>query len=392
MIVLSRPRCAVRPGVTGRRGRRRPSWRTSPHTRPRVSGCNTTPARAGRVGPVMDGAGVDLATEPQPSPHVLPVDRRGGVLDLGGRPGRSGRRAPAVSSSTAGGGNGGHRASGVRRGGSGRGSGRSRGVGTRPPSRTGAAPAAGKRSPTPRDSRPGHGAADGETAPQFRGVPLPHQMPAIVVTVGAQRLTDRTVAVLVDRHAPGRPPMRTQILPVPVGGPAAPATGPASLLRRMHRPERRCGQSGEHQRMRRNLGRHLLHAARRAGHDQVVDVALVLDEHDSHRPAAVPHRRYVNRSGSEPDEYDASTSPVTGLIVSEEPTTRIGCAQCPTCATWTSHRPRSGRASPSVTCTRTGAVSVSTAASSTLPAGCRPRVQDGGRGHQFVEEHRPGAA
>ena len=56
----------------------------------------------------------------------------------------------------------------------------------------------------------GEGAADGdgESAPQFGGVPVERDVRGVVVAVRADRLPEPRVVLGVDGGAPGRPPVR----------------------------------------------------------------------------------------------------------------------------------------------------------------------------------------
>ena len=118
--------------------------------------------------------------------------------------------------------------------------------------------------------------SDREPAPQLRRPPLPHQMPQIVVAVRAERLPHHAVVMIMGAHAPQPAAMRADLPSLAAAGTAAPGAALAGLLRRVHRTERGCSQRGEHQRMRHDLGGHVLHPAGRAGHDQMEHVALVL--------------------------------------------------------------------------------------------------------------------
>lgn len=141
---------------------------------------------------------------------------------------------------------------------------------------------------------------DGEAAPQLGRPPLPHHIRVVVVAVAAQGLAGGVVGVVVDGHAPTGPAVRAQLTPVTGPGETAAAAGPAGLLRGVHQPERRGGEGGEHQRVRRHRLGDAFHAAGGAGHQHMPDVALVLMRarraHCS-PPVAAPHVGHPVRLG-----------------------------------------------------------------------------------------------
>ena len=116
--------------------------------------------------------------------------------------------------------------------------------------------------------------SDAEPAPQFRRPPLPHHLRPVVVAVQAQRRTDRRVVGLVTGHAPGRPAVRAQGFDRPGPAPGRPA--PARAFVRMHEPEARRGEGGEHLRMSDDGLGYALVTTGGSGPDQVPHVALVL--------------------------------------------------------------------------------------------------------------------
>jgi hypothetical protein len=78
---------------------------------------------------------------------------------------------------------------------------------------------------------------DAEPPPQLGRPPLPHQMAGVVIAVHTKRLPTFGVGVIMDRHTPTRPTMRTQLTPVTGPRQTTAATGPARLLRGMHEAE-----------------------------------------------------------------------------------------------------------------------------------------------------------
>ncbi len=192
---------------------------------------------------------------------------------------------------------------------------------------------------------------DREPSPQLRCLPLPHQMPEVVVAVPAQRLTDQhcrrdhgrscTRSAVRAGRACRPSPLRGRHRRVPRWpGFFAACTGPNDGAVRV------ANTSGCVD----DLGRNVLHAARRAGHDHVEDVALVLMRARlTHRATPVPAPQI-----GDPVRLRRRRVAAQHLAggrcrwCRRTPTTRIGCAQCPTCWTCASQRPRSGDVSRSV--------------------------------------------